>query len=845
MAKRAKLHFMEYPLTDARQITLPNGLTIILAPESSAPVISVQAWVATGSVHEGDNLGSGLSHFLEHMVFKGTRDYTSEGLAQAVQAGGGHWNAYTTFDRTVYYIDGPAASLEVFLKCLSGLIFHPLIPESEFEGEKDVIRREIDMGLDDPDHAAMRLMLETMFKSDARRHPVIGHRHLFDEVSYENLTDYHRRRYTPDRVHYVISGDFNTEEAKRMVAEFTADARSVQGPEPYVQKDAPQLGKRAANEEFDVPTSRLTMSWKVPALDHPDAPAYDLLAAILGRGKSSRLHVNLRDGRGLAMEISAWTWIGAGTEGVFGISAESKPELRDELQEAILGELTDLAACSLEDDLAKAKRQIAKSQFSGLLTASGRATDLGSNWHEAGDLDFTRDYLSAINAVNAADIRRVAANLRPGRLTATSINPLGFVPLVTEKKAQASEASFSKFELSNGLRVILLPDHRVPLVYFQAAIEAGLGSESTANNGLNTLFAEVLTQGTIGRTGDEISLELESLGASISASTGNNALLVQAQGLAVDSSRIAEVFCDTLENPSFNREAIERERISQIATLEEALADPLHCCFKQVRRGLFGAEGYGLDALGTVETLGKLGRLDLAAHHARHFNAQNLVLAVSGDFDVEKMKQELEALLAKFPKGEAWTAETQKVNRDDKLEQAIQKRQAVLAIGWPGAGVSGEDRHALAFIQEYASDMAGPLFMRIREELGLAYRVGATQFLGRGAGAFMFYLATSPEQLDLAQKELEAEIEKIAAEGIPVEAFERVRATVISGSALRMQSPSSNARHAALDLLFGQPADHYKLLPAIYGEVTPEQVQEVAGRYFKGRPVISRVAPEL
>ncbi len=110
---------MEYPLTNATRHTLPNGLTLILDPDPTAPVISVQAWVATGSIHENNLLGTGLSHFLEHMVFKGTRDYSSEGLAQAVQAGGGHWNAYTTFDRTVYYIDGPSHSLETFLKCLT------------------------------------------------------------------------------------------------------------------------------------------------------------------------------------------------------------------------------------------------------------------------------------------------------------------------------------------------------------------------------------------------------------------------------------------------------------------------------------------------------------------------------------------------------------------------------------------------------------------------------------------------------------------------------------------------------------------------------------------------------
>ena len=147
-------------------------------------------------------------------------------------------------------------------------------------------------------------------------------------------------------------------------------------------------------------------------------------------------------------------------------------------------------------------------------------------------------------------------------------------------------------------------------------------------------------------------------------------------------------------------------------------------------------------------------------------------------------------------------------------------------------------------IQEYSSDMAGPLFARIREELGLAYQVGATQFLGYDAGLFTFYLATSPEQADLARRELLAEIAKIAAHGIPDEAFERVRSTVLSGLAIQQQSPSSIARHVALDLLFGHRADEHRHLAAAYRALTADNVREVASRIFSVKPTIVTVLPE-
>ena len=835
---------MEYPPTHATRHTLPNGLTLILDPDPAAPVISVQAWVATGSIHEGEKLGSGLSHFLEHMVFKGTRDFTSEALAQSVQAAGGHWNAYTTFERTVYYIDGPSRSLEMFLKCLTGLVFFPVIPESEFESEKDVIRREIDMGLDDPDNASIRLLLSTAFTVDARRHPVIGHRHLFDEISYGDLTAYHRARYTPDRTHIVISGDFDPAKARELVAELTADCKIVSGPEPYIQTDAPQLGPREDFDTFDVPTSRLCLSWKAPDVAHPDAPAYDLLAAILGHGKASRLHRRLRDQRELAIEISAWTWIGPGSEGLIAVSAESAPEKRDELKAAILAEIEDIAASPLEDDLAKAKRQTAASQFRSLTTASGRASDLASNWHEARDLDFTRSHLAAINAVSADDIRRVAARLSKNRLTYTSVDPKNYVAAAAQGKAAAISHAITTHTLANGLRLALLPDRRVPLIHFQAAARAGLPSEKPQNNGLNQLLASTFPKGTTTRNSDEIANALESLGASISASAGNNALLVQAGGLSADILPILEVFADVILHPTFPSEAIAREKASQLASLEEALADPLHRCFSQLRATHYIGNGYGLDSLGTVESLEKITHADLAAHHARHFNASNLTLAISGDFDPDHLIGLLETFFKDLPTGEIWNAPASTISVGVNADLSLPKKQAVLAIGYHGTHISGADRHALAFIQEHSSDMAGPLFGRIREELGLAYRVGATQFLGYDSGLFTFYLATSPEQLDLARTELLKEIAKIAAEGIPVDTFERVRSTVLSGAAIQQQSISSNARHAALDLLFGHPAETHRLLPEIYEKLTPEEVCAVAQKIFAAKPTVSVILGE-
>ncbi len=835
---------MEYPVTAATVETLPNGLTLILDPDPSAPVVSAQFWVATGSMHEDAHLGAGISHFLEHMVFKGTRDHDGETLADTVQAAGGHWNAYTTFDRTVYYIDGPAASLETFLQVLNGLVFHPTLPESEFEKEKDVIRREIDMGLDDPDNDASRLLFSTVFHQDPRRHPVIGHRHLFDAIRHDDLTDYHRSRYTTDRTFCVISGDFDPDQAREKVTALTADLQPGCGREPLVAIDAPQIGPRRARETFAVPTSRISLAWKMPALDHPDTPAFDVLAAILGRGRASRLHRVLREEKELALEISAFSWANSGREGLIAVSADALTENRDALIPAILAEVAAVADSALDDDLAKAQRQIAASQFRSLTTASGRAADLASNWHEARDLDFTRSYLAAIHAVTVADIRRVAATLTEQRFTQTLLDPTDSPPPARSVKPAHAAGEILVHTLSNGLQIALVPDHRVPLVHLQAAIRGGMTSEIPENNGLNQLLAATLTKGTTTRSAQELAVTLEALGASINAGTGNNALLVQAAGLAPDLATIIDVFAEVIVSPSLPSAAISREKASQLASLEEALQDPLHTGFRALRETVFSGAGYGLDPLGTPESLARLDHAALAAHHARLFNASNLALVVAGDFDPATTLELLENHFSALPTGEAWSAPASQLATGGNHTRHLPKKQAVLAIGFPGTTVSGADRHALAMIQEHASDMAGPLFTRIREELGLAYQVGATQFLGYDSGLFTFYMATDPAQADLATRELLAEIKKIAAHGIPDDAFDRVRSTVLSGLAIQQQSPAAIARHVALDLLFGHPADQHRRLAAAYAALTPAQVRETAARIFSPEPTLVTVLPE-
>ena len=159
---------LQFPAVNARTWTLPNGLNLVIQEDHSAPVASVQAWVETGSIHEGQYLGAGISHMLEHMLFKGTEKRSCNQIAQAVQDSGGYINAYTSFDRTVYWIDIPAKGVSAAIDILSDALMNSTLPADEFVKEQEVIRREFAMGYDDPDRMSSQQLFATAYREPSR-----------------------------------------------------------------------------------------------------------------------------------------------------------------------------------------------------------------------------------------------------------------------------------------------------------------------------------------------------------------------------------------------------------------------------------------------------------------------------------------------------------------------------------------------------------------------------------------------------------------------------------------------------------------------------------------------------
>lgn len=835
----------EFPATRATHTTLDNGLTVIIDDQVSAPVVSCQIWVETGSMHEFPQLGSGISHLLEHMVFKGTEKYSRTELADTVQAAGGQWNAYTSFDRTVYYIDGPAESADTFLDVLCEMVFRPTFPESDFELERDVIRREIDMGLDSPDSQGSQLLFSTAYQRDGRRHPVIGHLDLFNALSHADMCDYHRRRYSPQNAFVVIAGKVDADSILATLKEITPPSRGSFDDRPIVPQEPQQLGKRVARKRFAVPISHLTLAWQVPGLNHDDASALDLLATILGSGRSSILYRELRENRQLCHHIGAFSWLPPEGPGIFAISAEVDHEGRDALQQAISDQLTTAQASPLQDALERARRMTLSSQFRTLTTASGRASDLASNWHEARNLDFTRDYITSLNGVTVADIRRVAAKyLRDRSLSIVSLDPEDSSETPAAKSAKVIRGdAVQMHQLSNGLTIVLGHDDGLPMVNFCLTSLAGLPAETAENAGVGALLSAVMDKGSRDATAEEIATQLDDLGARLSFSSGNNTFLSKLECLSEDVGALLPLFAEMVIHPTLPDDAIAREKDALLAAIAAGKEKPLAEAMRRGRAALFTNRGYGLPNYGTEASVAGLDRLSLSAHHSLHLRAKNSCLAVFGAFDPATILPLLESAFGAWESGKKFAPPASSISAGSSLQHTLDKKQAALVMAYPTAGIKSTDEAAVELLQAYTSDMSGPIFGRIREELGLAYSASTQLWHGVDAGMYSFYLATAPEQMQLAETELLKEIALIAENGIPEEKFGALLNSLLAEKELQNQANSARAMLSAVDTILGFAPDRFLKRAIAIKSLTPADVQRAASHILSVEPTISRVQP--
>ncbi|HEX2219482.1 MAG TPA: pitrilysin family protein [Gemmatimonadales bacterium] len=842
-----------------RKEVLENGLTLLVQPEHSAPAVAVVTHVEAGFFDEPDRW-TGISHVLEHMFFKGTPRRGVGAIARETKSAGGYLNASTTYDHTTYFTVLPASGLETALDIQADALRNSVIDADELARELQVIIQEAKRKLDTPSAVAYETLHEVMFDRHRIRRWRIGHEEQLARLTRDDLRAYYESRYVPERTIVAIVGAVDAERALALAREAYGTWPRATGAVDRSPEEPERREVRARTLRGDVTQAELVLGWRaVPPL-HPDSPALDLAAAVLGSGRGSWLYRSLRE-PGIVTWAAAHNY--APTElGVFTVSAELRPE---RLQAALTGVAEVIARLTTvgpaEADLDRARTLVQARWARRLESMEGRASALAAAeaLEDFGLLD--REY-AMLGEVTPAQVREAAARyLAPDRVAGVAYLPRD---AGVDLKPGTLARTFAVSELraaSNGAWPRAVPPPPVParsarehgvavtrlsgadlLVYRKSGVPlvtVGLYVprhvfDPPAQAGLGSLLVRAAVRGAGDLDAAALAFAFERLGGSLSTSSASDWLGLGASVLAEHLGEAATLLDTVFSHPHLRDDDVAAERGLMTAEAERVADDMFRYPFQLAFSAAFGETGYGLPVGGLPETLPAITASDVRAwHQAVLLGVRPLVIAV-GDVDPDRASDQLAGVFGPRPPLVAsepterleWRAgydapsPSRVVTRD--------KAQAALAMAFPGPARRDRDRAAAQVWGAVASGLGGRLFEALRDRRSLAYTVLATAWQKARGGALLTYIATSPEREDEAREQMLIELDRFVRE--PVGEVElRQAVNYLAGQAeVSRQSAGAVVGELLEGWLAAGTLEEFADPAAPYRAVTPEDVQRVA-----------------
>ena len=843
------------PLRVHRNV-LSNGLVAIVEENHRAPVVAVQVWVKVGSTYESEKI-AGITHLIEHMIFKGTEKRGPGEIAETIEAHGGYINAFTSYDYTCYYIVGPRDILEVALEILSDAVFHATFEAKELEREKEVVLEEMRMREDRPMIVLSERVLQAAYLKYPYRRPIIGYEKTVKNLTRKDILNYVRRYYVPSNMAVVVVGDVEASKTLGLIEKYFGKVPPGKSPrvkfpeEPYVSSpQAVTVSKPVEENYFEIVLP-------APRLIEPEAPIMDVIAALLGEGHSSRLYLKLRRRLGLVHSVEAAAFTPAGP-GLFEVYGTAPPEnLRAALKEALVEIFRLKYEPVPEDELQRAKTQVLSDFVYSRETMEGEARKLGTFEMVAGDPLKANQYMEAVRRVKPEDILEAAQKyFLPPKVVAGILTAEGRMSteelqrLVEEAELEAQGVAVSDLgpvipptyrKLPNGLRVIIQPLRDVPSVGLALVFPGGLRFETPETNGLFRALVTVWPRATRKHSAEELAALVESLGGKIKGFSGRNTFGLEATFLADGFEKGLSLFLEVLREPSFSETEVEKARPELISALLRQEDQPVQVALKEFYRVMFSPHPYGLNVLGSRDFFEKLSGEVLRRAYARYVRPDTGVLAIVGDVEPEKVLKELERVLSD------WQAPPEPLPQDQKPPSLDGPRittvsknaeQTHILLGFRAVGLKDEDRYALEVLNAVLAGQGGRLFRTLRDEKALAYTVTSFLTLGVNTGSMALYIACAPDKKDEALFGLWNEIARVKERGITEEELSRAKNWLIGNYETELQTNLSQAMDRALNEALGLGFNYfYRYLEGIRS-VSREEVQKVARKYLNDQAYV-------
>ncbi|AMW05534.1 M16 family metallopeptidase [Gemmatimonas phototrophica] len=866
---------------DTHREVLPNGLTLLVRRDPSAPVVSIVTYVKAGYFDETDDV-VGIAHVLEHMFFKGTPTRGVGQIARETKANGGYLNAHTIYDHTSYYTVLPSSGFVAGLEIQFDAYARSVIDGEELARELEVIIQEAKRKRDTSYAVAIESLYAVLHDHHRIRRWRIGEEVGLRGLSREQLVGFYRRWYRPDNTVLCIVGDVELEQVRTEVYARYATLDAGAPARDRGPQEVQLPGLRRKEWSGDIAQQHVAFGWRVPALGHADTPALDLAGIALGTGRASRLYRAVREEQ-LASGVTAWNYT-SGDVGVFVAHTEGAAATARDAMRAMWREVQAARSDGFRHgEIMRAQRILEARWLRRLESMDGQAQYL-AGWEAEGGLEAASRYYDALLTLDADAVQgAMQRHLDPAQVTMVSYRPDGASPVVESDDALRAlleaEAGLGSavmppssmatppvahvaiaapaihvhlaaeqhdevqvYRTTQGVPVLVLPRPGAPLVNLGVFQRGGAVLNDVAHEGLARIAMQSSLKGTRTRTGAQVAEAAEELGSSIGVSAGLENIGWSMSVPVRHLSAATELLGDVIQRPIFADEAIETERALALTEVTRVRDDMYRWPLRLATIGAYGAHPYARSVLGSEASLAALTADQVRAFHAQQIMRGASVIAVVGDVTPDDVAQLMQRHLGTLVHREqsalpshAWPAESH------RTIESRAKQQTAIAMLFPGPSRTEPARFAARVLSAIASGLGGRFFEQLRDKQSLAYTVQAFPLERIAGGAFGAYIATGPDREEEAREGLLLEFARFREAPPTAEELERATRYLIGAHAIAQQSGGTVMSEMVDAWLFGEGLHERHDVTDHLRRVTADDVQRLAQQYFDPARVVEGV----
>ena len=848
-----------------QKVVLENGLVVLTKSIKTAPVVCVQIWYRVGARNEPRHL-CGISHQLEHLMFKGTKTRPVQ-FGRLFSAIGSASNAFTSYDMTAYYGTARRDQLETLLTLEADRMMNTVINEESFQSERRVVISELQGYENSPSYRLGKMVMAQALGKHPYGLPVGGTKSDVENFTLQQVQDFYKHYYQPNNAVLVITGDIEHESTVELIDRIYGQipnhgVPSQNSPVPF----EPPINSGNETIHLKEPGSLILLERIYPTIhnQHPDMPALDMMDSILTAGHQSRLHQELVES-GLVNNVSAYA-ANLMDGGWYDLSLSAAP---DADLDPILETLEQTLASMYQEPISDAEVHRAKTQLTTQFILSNRdidtqASQIAYNEVTAGDYEFSDHYLSKLQDISASDIARVAEQyLSPDRYTQGLFTPnkmshepmmmagtqtqedfgvsepvdpsevAAYLPEIQEDELAPSQAMPERLVLDNGLRFILLPDHSSPTITLAGQLLAGNVLDQPGKGGTGILTADNITSGTTQHTELELAEILEAKGIYLNLQSYREGVDIEGYSLSDHTSTLLETLNEVMREANFPEDklALTKSRMLNQITME--LDEPSRAARRRFQQELF-PKGHPFYEFPTKESISGIGRDEIVQRYQQTYRPDQLIITLVGDFELEGMKAQLKTIFGDWScTGDAPTVSYPELKRPAQ-SQSINinlagKSQVVTYMGHISFKRSDPRYYAALILNEIigGDTLSSRLGNEIRDRQGLTYGIYSYFSSGFEVGSFIIEMQTSPEDTNKAIKSTITLLKDVVDKGVKESEFKSVQRSLLNAYPVEYASPDHVAQRLLLHEVDGLGLDEMQKVPERIAAVTYTQVQEI------------------